>query len=264
MNLKDMFTGNDLRALQERGKFWQKGLSLIHGCTKFSSECDNCWAEKGEVNRRHILEHRLNGVVDEYGFTGKVNLMWNDIQKPEKRKKPTVYAIWNDLFHEKVPIKFLDKFFEMTNTFGKQHIFIVITKRIERARWYFHFRPNKYDNIVFLYTCGTKIMAEHLSQLPLIPIETKGFIAEPLLEVFNVPGFVWDHISWVIVGAENAGKKTRHISPAMVRYYRNLCKLNNTFFFFKSWGGIKPPVGDKKSTIDGESHRDMPYMFISQ
>jgi len=55
---------------------------------------------------------------------------------PLKRKTPTVYAVWNDLFHEAVPDDFVDKAFAGM-ALSERHEFLVLTKRADRmAKWF--------------------------------------------------------------------------------------------------------------------------------
>ena len=99
-------------------KYWDKAWSLISGCTPVSPACDNCWLramndrfKKGDFTNIQICEDRLN--------------------IPLKTKKPTVFAVWSDLFHESVPADFITLAFEVMES-CPQHTFLVCTKRPER------------------------------------------------------------------------------------------------------------------------------------
>ena len=102
------------------GRYWDDGWKLVEGCTKVSPACDNCWAL--------AMDTRFSGSTKVRWFESRLN-------KPLKRKTPTVYAIWNDLFHEAVPFEFIDKVFAVM-ALCPQHIFVVLTKRPERLRKY--------------------------------------------------------------------------------------------------------------------------------
>ena len=62
------------------------------------------------------------------GFKRKIRLMWEDLKKPTPKQKPMTWAVWNDLFHEKVPVAIAIMLFERMN-FCPQHKFEVCTKR---------------------------------------------------------------------------------------------------------------------------------------
>ena len=104
----------------DKGLWWDDAWTLVEGCTPVSEACDNCWAL--------AVENRFKKNPD-----GKVRIREDRLDKPLKRKKPTVYAIWNDLFHEDVPIGFLTHAFD-TMTQCSQHIFLILTKRPERMQ----------------------------------------------------------------------------------------------------------------------------------
>ena len=77
---------------------------------------------------------------------GRIRLNRDFLDKPLKKKKPTVYAIWNDLFHEDVPFEFIARAWEVMNN-ASHHTFLVLTKRphrmkkfLERLGWYIHDR----------------------------------------------------------------------------------------------------------------------------
>jgi protein gp37 len=73
-------------------------------------------------------------------FNGKIRLMHNDLQKPLLTKKPQVWAIWNDLFHENVDWHFIDQALTVI-AMCPQHTFLLLTKRIRTAWEYFVKRP---------------------------------------------------------------------------------------------------------------------------
>ena len=106
----------------DNGQWWNLPWSLVDGCTRVSTGCDNCWLTA--VNERF-------GRVPE-----KVTPREDRLTIPLKRRKPTVYTIWSDLFHEAVPDSFIDKAFAVM-ALCPQHLFIVLTKRPERMAEYY-------------------------------------------------------------------------------------------------------------------------------
>jgi protein gp37 len=76
------------------------------------------------------------------GIEGKVVTHPERLEIPLKRRKPTVYAVWNDLFHESVPFEFIKEVhFQIgimdLHQYG--HTFLILTKRpqriLERTFW---------------------------------------------------------------------------------------------------------------------------------
>lgn len=93
------------------------------------------------------------------------------------------YAIWNDLFHEKVPFDFIDKVMK-TIIDCSQHQFQLLTKRPERAAIIFNKpNPSAPKNIWLGVTCENQEQANKripiLLQIPAV----KRFVSiEPCLE----------------------------------------------------------------------------------
>jgi len=76
------------------------------------------------------------GLVEGGHFNGKIRLREDNLDLPLRRKKPTVYSIWNDLFHEDVPVEFIDEVFTII-ALSPQHIFLLLTKRPKKMLAYF-------------------------------------------------------------------------------------------------------------------------------
>lgn len=116
----------------ENGRYWNSAWQLIDGCTPCSPGCDHCWSE----SMTHRFTHPNNDshihdglLTDDSGkFTGTIYTYPDRLTIPLKRRKPTVYAVWNDLFHEDVSPYFVtDAYHIMEQTY--QHTYLVLTKR---------------------------------------------------------------------------------------------------------------------------------------
>lgn len=98
-------------------KYWERAWSLVEGCTPVSEACENCW---------------LKGIARRFGDNFERIITRSDrLDIPLKRKKPTVWAVWSDLFHKEVPNAFIHDAFDIMKE-CRQHTFLVLTKRPER------------------------------------------------------------------------------------------------------------------------------------
>lgn len=136
-----------------------KTWNPIIGCSHISPGCDNCYAEKmscrlacmqGQVdNYGHVVKWRHNEDdqhdVKPKSWNGKTHFAESQLNKPLKRKKPTMYFVCSmgDLFHESVPFEWITKVFNVM-AFSPQHTFQILTKRVDRMKKYFE--SNHFQN----------------------------------------------------------------------------------------------------------------------
>lgn len=116
-----------------KGRYWDLPWSLVSGCTPCSPGCDHCWAAGIE---RRFGDGWLS--LKDGRFNGRVRPHPDRLSIPLKRRKPTVYAVWNDLFHEAVPDYFIDRAFAAM-ALCPRHTFLVLTKRPERMLAWFSY-----------------------------------------------------------------------------------------------------------------------------
>jgi protein gp37 len=114
-----------------QGQWWDQGWKLIEGCTPISEDCLNCWSRS--------MEKR---------FRKETGIMFHPerFKKPFYIKKPTAYAIWNDLFHESVFFEWIDIVITII-ALNPQHIFHILTKRPDKMFEYFKSRNNDKSDI---------------------------------------------------------------------------------------------------------------------
>ncbi|HMR51236.1 MAG TPA: phage Gp37/Gp68 family protein [Amaricoccus sp.] len=113
----------------------------ITGCTLVSEGCRHCYAARLAATR--LRQHpsraglaRLNA-AGEAKFTGEVRLNAGWLDQPLRWRRPRRIFVCahGDLFHEAVPDEWIDRVFAVM-ALAPQHVFQVLTKRPERARWY--------------------------------------------------------------------------------------------------------------------------------
>jgi len=73
-------------------------------------------------------------------FNGVVRTPWAQLDRPLRARKPRIWAVWNDLFHDAASPEFLDRAFAVM-ALCPQHAFLVLTKRPGRMYAYIHSGP---------------------------------------------------------------------------------------------------------------------------
>ena len=189
---------------------------------------------------------------------------------PLKRRKPTVYAVWNDGVHEAVTANFIGEMFEVINK-CPQHTFLLLTKRPQRAvaAWQWLGESDDappLDNFPFenVYTGLTVCNQQEADEkIPIfLQVPGKKFLSiEPMLAEMDLsrwllhkghgplgggclkdecaPGCYHGKIDAVILGGES-GPGARPMQLDWVRSVRDQCAAAGVPFFFKQWGEWAP------------------------
>jgi protein gp37 len=221
----------------------------VTGCTKISAGCQNCYAAR--------MAYRLQAMGQPNYIDGfKVRTHEKALSLPLKWKKSRAIFVnsMSDLFHEQVPVSFIQKVFSVMKQ-AHQHIFQVLTKRSENLCKLSSSLPWP-DNVWMGVTVENNRLLKRIEDLRKTPAKVKFVSFEPLLS--PISNINLTHIDWVIVGGES-GPKARTMSPSWVKDIRNQCLAANVPFFFKQWGGI-----NKKKTgriLDGRTWDEMPAFY---
>jgi len=200
----------------------------VSGCTKISSGCLNCYAER--------MARRLKAMGQERYKNGfKVTLHPEALDEPYRWKKARVVFVnsMSDLFHKDIPDDFIQSVFTTMNE-NPQHTFQVLTKRSERLR---ELSPllNWSDNIWMGVTVEDNDNVGRVDDLRFVPAAIRFLSMEPLLG--PVGDLDLTHIDWVIVGGES-GPGSRPMQEQWVIDIKKACDRADVPFFFKQWGGI--------------------------
>lgn len=261
----------------EKGMYWDRAWSLVGGCSKVSPGCENCWAEKEahmrSSNPNDKVRARYEGLTKGGKFNGQLRLHTENLDLPLRVKKPTVWAVWNDLFHEDVPFEWVDRVINAAYS-APQHIYLILTKRPERMKLYFESCRERGIPAILWMRHGLKlwlgVTAENQEQadkrIPLLlqtPAAVRFLSCEPLLGPVNLQQirdadallfplsgeFICDGINeprpikhgginWIIAGGES-GPGARPMHPDWARSLRDQCQAAGVPFFFKQFGEFR-------------------------
>ena len=226
------------------------------GCSKVTAGCRNCYAE--------VMARRLKaiGFADyEDGFEFKI--LPERLHQPASIKKPTKFFVnsMSDLFHEKMPFKFLDKIFNViANT--PQHHYQILTKREHILQEYFSKRIAP-SNVWLGVTVEHEHTKHRIDALRNIEAAVRFISIEPLIG--DVGTLNLDGIHWVIVGGES-GVSARPMNPQWAIDIQKQCTKQKVAFFFKQWGtwgedGIKRNKKNNGSILLGREWKEEPNVY---
>lgn len=221
----------------------------ISGCTKISSGCKNCYAEK-------VAEwlHRMKNPRYKNGFN--LTLHEDLLELPLRWRKPRRIFIgsMSDIFHQDIPKDFILKAFDTTNK-CPQHTFIVLTKRAERME---ELSPeiNWTANIWMGVTVEETVYKHRINRLRNTDAVKKFVCAEPLLGDLGEVDL--NEMDWLVIGGES-GPNSRPMEEDWVVSLRDQCAEQNVMFTFKQWGGKKRK--ENGSLLQGEYHHNLPEVM---
>ena len=228
---------------REKGKWWDEPLTVVPGCTEVSEGCANCWSREQAKRFGQDWTPRFHSAA---------------LDKIPKRGAPRVYAVWNDLFHEAVSnAEIAQAINAMWRCYyeGQGHLFMVLTKRIERAAEFFA-RAKRVS-----YIHGIPIDQPQGDQNAVPPnvalgvtVESQGHVervsdmlaawpgltfasVDPMLTAVDIGEYLWacpaaQKDSLVIAGCES-GPKRRPCDPAWLRSLRDQCAEAGVSFWLK-------------------------------
>ncbi|MDP2209185.1 MAG: phage Gp37/Gp68 family protein [Bacteroidota bacterium] len=218
----------------------------VTGCKKVSSGCKNCYAERMARRLQAMGQPRYRN-----GF--EVTLQPQALLEPLRWKRPRLIFVnsMSDLFHQEVPLEFIQKVFSVMNRCS-QHQFQILTKHSNRLKKLG--TQLKWTNNIWIgVSVESQKYTARVDDLCCVPATLRFLSMEPLLgpiKELNLSG-----VSWVIVGGES-GPKARPMEEAWVKLIRTICIDQNVPFFFKQWGGVRKKQNGR--LLDGREWNELP------
>jgi len=248
--------------------------AVTAGCTKCETGCLNDWAERVAKRLKGKGVQGYDKVVDKNGWTGHIELLpWN-LDKPLRWRKPRRIFVnsMSDLFHQDVPDFYKQRIF-LTMAGIDHHTYLIFTKRIKEA---YLFWTSKWTqglqhefglkNIQLILSLSTQKEAdEKIPILLQIPATVRGLSIEPLLSEIDLhisdsrKDIIWrrthggcyerQFLQWCVVGCESlAGGKAGRFQDGFIDAARSIvqqCQADDV------------PVYVKQIPINGKVVRDI-------
>ena len=229
----------------------------VVGCSIISPGCTNCYAMRMARRLEAMGQQKYAGTTRVSGgrpkWNGTVRIDKDSMNLPFTWKTGRMIFVnsMSDLFHERVPLEFIQHVFStMRNT--PQHTYQILTKRADRLEtlspeidW-----P---DNVWMGVSVENEDYLYRINNLRNSGALIKFLSLEPLLGPLH--GMNLTGIDWVIGGGES-GPGARPINQTWVRDIRDQCIDAGVAFHFKQWGGQ-----NKKKTgrmLDGRTWDEFP------
>lgn len=201
----------------------------VTGCTKVSPGCDNCYGSR--------MAHRLQIMgAARYSDGFQLRVHEDALAIPHLWNTPRIVFVApaSDLFHEAVPLSFIERTFEVMEG-CPQHQFQILTKRAERLR---EVAPalNWAPNICMGVSIESQEQAHRAEILGTVPAATRFLALEPLLgPIDELP---LEGIHWVTVGNES-GPRARPMELGWVESIVSQCQAREVALSLEQWGAVQ-------------------------
>ena len=226
----------------DKGMYWDRAWSIVEGCSPVSAGCRHCWS----AQQTHMRSHQKNPKIkaryeglnkDKTTFNGNIRPMHNNINLPRWTRKPTVWAIWNDLFHKDVPLLFIEAIWD-TMMDADHHIYVILTKRPERmlevAKYFCWIEV---PHIWLGVSVESQDEDHRIRELLKVPAAVIVVSHEPALGSLILPPEFLERgkRAWTITGGET-GPGARPMNPEWARNIQRQCAEAGVPYFHKQNG----------------------------
>lgn len=231
----------------------------IAGCTMISPGCTNCYAMRLAARLEAMGNIKYRGTTRRSGrravWSGQLNMDERTLKAPLNwlRSQRIFVNSMSDLFHEEVPISFIQRVWDVMSR-AHWHTFQILTKRPGRMR---EVLTNNDFKILPNVWLGTSVECAdyrwRLDELRMAPAQIRFVSFEPLIGPTSMVDLT--DIHWAIVGGES-GPQARPMEREWVDEIHHACRKQRVAFFFKQWGGRR-----KKKTgrlLDGRTWDEYP------
>ncbi len=222
----------------------------VTGCSKVSSGCDHCYAERFSERFRGVEGHPFKSGFD-------LTLRPERLTQPSTWRRPQLIFVnsMSDLFHRDIPNDYIHRVFDEMEH-ANWHVFQVLTKRSSVMRRFVNQRYEA-ESVPRHIWLGVSIEDStaivRLKHLKKTNASVRFVSFEPLIGPIGSVNLTKVH--WVIAGGES-GPKARPVELEWLRELRDNCKMQKVAFFFKQWGGHTPKAGG--NTLDGKQWQEYP------
>jgi protein gp37 len=222
----------------------------VTGCDKVSPGCAHCYAETFAERFRGVPDHPYQQGFDLKLWPGRL-----DVPLAWKRPRLIFVNSMSDLFHEDIPLAFVQSIFS-TMRQADWHTFQILTKRADRLA---EVAPllDWPQNVWMGVSIENRRFVQRADLLRSVPAAVRFISAEPLLGPLE--GLSLDGIAWLIAGGES-GPRHRPVRPDWIRTLRDLCQSQRVPFFFKQWGGRTSKSGGR--VLDGREWAQLPTQSL--
>jgi protein gp37 len=229
----------------------------VAGCTVLSPGCTNCYAMRLAHRLEAMGQKKYEATTRVSGgrpkWTGRVNLDHGALDAPRKWKVGKMIFVnsMSDLFHENVPLEFIQQVFGVMRE-TPHHTYQLLTKRAERLS----VDAKKIDwpsNVWMGVSVESSDFLFRIDHLRRTRATVKFLSLEPLLG--DLGKLNLKRIDWAIAGGES-GPGARTMEADWVRSIRDQCRKQGVAFHFKQWGGV-----NKRRTgraLDGRTWDELP------
>lgn len=213
----------------------EQTINPIVGCSKVSPGCENCYAEKMACRLAHMNKRAYQDVTQPNEnitwfeqWNGKTAFVPSALDKPLKRKKPTMYFVCSmgDFWHPSVEPEWRSRVYEVVRK-CPQHVFRFLTKRPKNI----HDWPNL-PNAWLGVTIEDNAHLYRAEVLQGIPAAVWFVSVEPMLERVEIPDEIMRRLGWVIIGCES-GTGRRPCKHGWISSLRTECRHAGVPVFVK-------------------------------